>query len=196
MTFKDIADSFLMLGAYQRAFFIYRLYCIFALAFYRRFCKFFEGAQKDIGNAVGKNGFMSNKAKILVVEDELQLAFLMTNVLTRIGCEVETAFTGKKAMELASETKFDLITLDIGLPDVSGLEVCSELKERHISRNTPIIFVTAKPCVTDIQEGMKRGAVDYITKPFEVTDFVYRIILHAKAKTSHATDFQTERVAT
>ena len=138
---------------------------------------------------------MKNKARILIVEDELQLAFLMTNVLTRIGCDVETVCTGKKAMELASETKFDLITLDIGLPDVSGFEVCTELKQRHISRNTPVIFVSARPCAADIREGMKRGAVDYITKPFDVTDFIYRIILHAKAKTNQSTDFQMKEAA-
>ena len=139
--------------------------------------------------------FMKNRTKVLIVEDELQLAFLMTNVLTRIGCDVETVCTGKKAMELASEIKFDLITLDIGLPDVSGFEVCTKLKERHISRNTPVIFISARPCETDIQEGMKRGAADYITKPFEVTDFVYRIILHAKVKTNQTIDFQMEEAA-
>jgi DNA-binding response OmpR family regulator len=135
---------------------------------------------------------MSDKARILIVEDELQLAFLMTNVLTRIGCDVETVFTGKKAMELASEEKFDLITLDIGLPDMNGLEVCTQLKERHISRNTPVIFVSAKPCGADIREGMKRGAVDYITKPFDVTDFIYRVILHAKIKTNRPTNMAME----
>lgn len=137
---------------------------------------------------------MSNKAKILVVEDELELAFLMTLALTRVGCDVETVSTGKKAMELAAEKPFDLITLDIELPDVNGYDLCFDLKQRHISRNTPIIFVSAKRCQNDIEEGKRRGAVDYITKPFEVTDFVYRIILHARAKTNHPTDFQMEEV--
>jgi DNA-binding response OmpR family regulator len=127
---------------------------------------------------------MSNKTKILIVEDELPLAFLMTLALTRIGYDVETVCTGKKAMELASETKFDLIALDIRLPDVSGFEVCSELKQRHISRKTPVIIISAKHGKSDIQEGMKRGAVDYITKPFDLTDFIYRVIHHAKASAS------------
>jgi CheY-like chemotaxis protein len=192
MTFKGIADSFLMLGAYQRAFFIYRLYCIFALAFCRRFCKFFKGAQKDVGNAVGKNGFMSNKAKILVVEDELQLAFLMTNVLTRIGCDVETVCTGKKAMELATQKRFDLITLDIQLPDANGLDLCTKLKQRHISRKTPVIFISASPVEKDISEGMKRGAVDYITKPFDITDFIYRVIYYARASQQSEASMETQ----
>jgi DNA-binding response OmpR family regulator len=127
---------------------------------------------------------MNGKKRILVVEDELPLAFLMVHVLTRVGCDVQMATTGKKAMELATEKHFDLITLDITLPDADGFSICSELKERHISRNTPVIFVSAKPGETDIQEGMRRGAVDYITKPFDVTDFIYRVISHAKVKIS------------
>jgi DNA-binding response OmpR family regulator len=85
-------------------------------------------------------------------------------------------------MELASENQFDLIILDIGLPDGTGFEICTDLKQRHISRRTPVIFILASPCHEDITEGMKRGAVDYITKPFDATDFIYRVIYHAKAK--------------
>lgn len=125
---------------------------------------------------------MSRKTKILVVEDELSLACLMIAALTQAGCEVEAACTGKKAMKIAAENRFDLIALDIKLPDTSGFEICSELKQRHISRNTPIIFVSGSHSPEDMAEGMKRGAVDYITKPFEITDFVYRIVFHAKAK--------------
>lgn len=125
---------------------------------------------------------MNRKARILVVEDELSLACLMVAALTQAGCDVEAACTGKKAMKIAAEYRFDLITLDIKLPDTSGFELCSELKQRHISRNTPIIFVSGSNSSEDMAEGKKRGAVDYIAKPFEITDFVYRIIFHAKAK--------------
>lgn len=120
------------------------------------------------------------KRKILIVEDEIALACLMIAALTRAGCDVEAACTGKKAMKIAAENRFDLITLDIKLPDVSGFELCSELKQRHISRNTPIIFVSGSHSPEDMAEGRKLGAVDYIAKPFEITDFVYRIVRHAK----------------
>jgi DNA-binding response OmpR family regulator len=125
---------------------------------------------------------MKNRTKVLIVEDEMPLAMLMVNVLTRVGCEVEAVCTGKKAMELAAHMRFDLITLDIRLPDANGLELCTELKQRHISRKTPIIFISASPSKQDIAEGLERGAVDYITKPFEATDFIYRIIFHAQRK--------------
>jgi DNA-binding response OmpR family regulator len=120
------------------------------------------------------------KKRILIVEDELALACLMIAALTRAGCDVEAACTGKKAMKIAAERKFDLITLDMKLPDTTGFEICSELKQRHISRNTPIIFVSGSPTPEDIVESKNRGAVDYIAKPFEITDFIYRVVQHAK----------------
>ncbi len=64
----------------------------------------------------------------------------------------------------------------------NGFDICSELKQRHISRKTPVIFISANSCQENIIEGMKRGAVDYITKPFDMTDFIYRVIFYAKAK--------------
>lgn len=139
---------------------------------------------------------MREKTRILIVEDDTPLAMLMITVLMRVGFEVEAAHSGKKALELATEHKFDLITLDIGLPDVSGFEICSELKQRHISRHTPIIFISAQSGESNAAEGKKRGAVDYITKPFDVTDFIYRVISHAKVKASHTTALGTEELAT
>ena len=67
---------------------------------------------------------MKNKAKILIVEDDTPLAMMMVHVLSRAGCDVQVASTGEKGLELAKENRFDLITLDIDLPRVSGLEIC------------------------------------------------------------------------
>ena len=129
-----------------------------------------------------KTGSMKNgKIRVLLVEDETPLAMMMVFALTRIGCDVVAVHTGKKGLELAREQRFDLITLDIKLPDANGLDLCSELKQRHISRNTPIIFISGSSSPEDIAEGKKRGAADYITKPFDITDFIYRIVHHAKA---------------
>jgi CheY-like chemotaxis protein len=127
---------------------------------------------------------MQNKTRVLIVEDEAPLMMLMVHILTRVGCDVTAAHTGKKAIELAAERKFDLITLDLELPDTTGFEICSELKQRHISWKTPVIFISASPCPEDIDEAKKRGAVDYMTKPFEVTDFIYKVIYHARARCS------------
>jgi DNA-binding response OmpR family regulator len=123
---------------------------------------------------------MKSKTKILIVEDETPLAMLMVSVLTRLNCDVSVARNGKKAMELASEKRFDLITLDIELPDTTGFVLCSEFKQRHISYKTPVIFISASPCQQDIDEAKKRGAVDYLAKPFDITAFINKVIYHAR----------------
>src|ERR1019366_9781313 len=98
---------------------------------------------------------MSAKITILIIEDEMPLALLMVNLLSRAGCEVEVARTAKKGMQLVEEGNFDLITLDVDLPDASGFDICSELKQRHHSRHTPIVFVSGRPCEEDVRRGLE-----------------------------------------
>jgi DNA-binding response OmpR family regulator len=119
---------------------------------------------------------MSDKAKILVVEDEMPVALMMVFLLTRAGCDVTTATSGKKGLELAATTKFDLITLDVDLPDVKGFEICRELKQRHISHRTPIVFVSGSSSIENQQRALELGAVDFIEKPFAVSDYISRIL--------------------
>ncbi len=71
------------------------------------------------------------------------------------------------------------VTLDIDLPGISGLEVCRELKERHLTRHTPVAFVTGRLADQDVQRGFEVGAVDYITKPFGA-EFAARLLSHIK----------------
>jgi DNA-binding response OmpR family regulator len=137
-----------------------------------------------------RHGFMKGKTRILIVEDETPLACWMMSVLMHAGCDVETARTGKRAIDLASENRFDLITLDIKLPDTNGFEICRELRQRHISRRTPVIFISASSREEDMAEAKEKGAVEYITKPFEVTDFIYKVIYHAKAMSKTVSDME------
>ena len=146
--------------------------------FYEMRSGLFKGRSSNCERSSVNNG----KIKVLLVEDEMPLAMIMVFALTRVGCDVDAVHTGKKGLKLASEKTFDLITLDIKLPDANGLDLCSELKERHISRKTPIIFISASPAPEDIAESKKRGAVDYITKPFDTTEFIYKVIYHARAR--------------
>jgi DNA-binding response OmpR family regulator len=129
----------------------------------------------------------AGKARILVVEDEMPVALMMTFLLTRAGFDVTTVPNGMKGIELATTTGFDLITLDVDLPDMKGFAICRELKQRHISHRTPIVFVTGRPYEEDRQRAFELGAVDYIEKPFDATDFISRIHSHAKAKDDPAT---------
>jgi putative two-component system response regulator len=125
---------------------------------------------------------MTGKPKILIVENDTPVAMMMVNLLTRAGCDVMVANTGEKGMELAQENEFDLFALAVGLHDINGFEICNDLKQRHLTRDTPIVFVSSKPCEQDVQRGLELGAVDYITKPIDPWNFVRRIISHAKGE--------------
>jgi DNA-binding response OmpR family regulator len=123
---------------------------------------------------------MSDKVNILVVEDEPGVSMVIVHLLTRAGCDVATAWNSQKGIKLAQANNFDLITLDIDMPEASGFSVCETLKEDPRLSHTPVVFVTAWPCDADRRHAFELGAVDYIIKPFEATDFIYRIISYAR----------------
>jgi DNA-binding response OmpR family regulator len=125
---------------------------------------------------------MSGMAKILIVEDDMPVAMMIAYLLTRAQCEVAFAHTAKKGMQLAEEGNFDLITLDVDLPDGNGFQLCSRLKEHLRLRDTPVVFVSARCCIEDQQHGLDVGAADYITKPFETFEFVPRLLSHIGQK--------------
>jgi DNA-binding response OmpR family regulator len=111
--------------------------------------------------------------RILLVEDERQVASFVTRALRENSYTVDLAETGEKAIELARETPYDSILLDVRLPGVSGLEVCRELREAHI--DTPILMLTARSLVEQRVEGLDAGADDYLTKPFAVAELMARV---------------------
>ncbi len=129
---------------------------------------------------------MAEKTKILIVEDDTPVAMMMVHILSHAGCDVQVAHTGRKGMELAQENSFDLITLDVDLPDINGFAICNELKQRHLSCRTPIVFITGRVCEEDRQRGLELGAVDYIAKPFDALKFVRRLLSHVKPTTAMA----------
>src|ERR1700722_16803444 len=114
---------------------------------------------------------MSGKVKILIVEDHIPVAMLMTSLLTRVGIETEAATTGQKALQMAADGHFALITLDLDLPDVSGFEVCRRLKENPFF-HTPIVFVSGRPTEENQQRSHELGALDFIAKPFKADEFI------------------------
>jgi len=127
---------------------------------------------------------MNRKTRILIVEDDTPVAMMMVHVLARAGYEVQVANTGKKGMVLALESKSDLFVLAVDLPDINGFEICSELKQRHLTRHTPVVFTSGRSCEEERRHSFELGALDYIATPFEATDFIFRITSQAKAKTS------------
>lgn len=124
---------------------------------------------------------MTDNAKILIVEDQAEVAAVMVYLLTCAGFETEVATTGEAAMQMALTGDFDLITLDVDLPDTNGFEICRRLKKNTLSCDTPVLFVSGRPCEQDVQRGLELGAVDYIAKPFGM-EFASRLLSHIKAK--------------
>jgi len=111
--------------------------------------------------------------KILLVEDEAGLIITLTDRLQSEGFEVKTAADGETGLALALAENFDLILLDVMLPKKNGLDVCRDLRQKGIS--TPILMLTARGEILDKVLGLKLGADDYLTKPFEVIELMARI---------------------
>lgn len=110
--------------------------------------------------------------KILVVDDEKLLVKGMKFNLENEGYEVECAYDGAAAVELAREGNFDLIILDVMMPEVDGLEACMRIREFS---NVPVIMLTAKSEDSDKLMGFECGADDYLTKPFNVLELKARV---------------------
>jgi len=110
--------------------------------------------------------------KILVVDDEVNICELLKLELKLEGYSCETAYDGQAALEMFESYNPDLVLLDIMLPNVSGLDICEKITEM---RDVPVIMLTAKAGTEDKIIGLKKGADDYITKPFETPELLARI---------------------
>lgn len=111
-------------------------------------------------------------ARILVIEDDDDVARLEQTVLERAGYEVRVTGSGAEGLELAESYKPDVVVLDVGLPDISGLDVCTSLSN---SNNAFILMVSGHSREQDILLGLGLGADDYITKPFSGNELVARV---------------------
>ena len=112
--------------------------------------------------------------RILIVEDSAEIAALVEMTLKLQGYRTDIANDGTKALELASKHDFDLILMDVMMPDISGFQVAERIKSDSLSKNTPIIFVTARGETDDLIRGLE-VAVDYISKPFNVPELLARV---------------------
>ncbi|HUS08274.1 MAG TPA: response regulator transcription factor [Bryobacteraceae bacterium] len=112
-------------------------------------------------------------SQILLIEDEPGLVLTLTDLLESEGYHVETAPDGPAGLEKAKSRKFDLILLDVMLPGKNGFDVCREL--RQDGADTAILMLTARTQVIDRVVGLKLGADDYLTKPFEPSELLARI---------------------
>jgi two-component system alkaline phosphatase synthesis response regulator PhoP len=111
--------------------------------------------------------------RILLVEDEPGLVLTLRDRLTKEGYAVESSSDGERGLERAEGEAFDLVLLDVMLPRRNGIDVLRELRRRRVE--TPVIMLTAKGQVVDKVVGLKLGADDYVTKPFEMVELLARI---------------------
>ena len=111
--------------------------------------------------------------RILLVEDEPGLVLTLTDRLASEGYDVSSVSDGEAALELVDRESFDLILLDVMLPGKSGFDVCRDIRQRRIE--TPVLMLTARSQVVDKVVGLKLGADDYLTKPFEMMELMARV---------------------
>ncbi len=114
----------------------------------------------------------TGSTRILLVDDEQSVQTLLTYPLLKEGYEVVAAHDGREALDRFADQRFDLVVLDIMLPEIDGIEVCRRMRSRS---QVPIIMLTAKDDEIDKVLGLEMGADDYITKPFSVREFRSRV---------------------
>jgi len=110
---------------------------------------------------------------VLMIEDDINILELVEIHLKDIHCKTTKTINGEEGIRLALESDFDLIILDIALPDISGLEVCRILRSEKIT--TPVIMLTARTEEIDKIIGLETGADDYLTKPFNIRELIARV---------------------
>jgi two-component system OmpR family response regulator len=120
----------------------------------------------------GPGATVPTHRKVLIVEDERDLARVLKRHVEGIGCQVQLATTGEEALALADD-EFDLVLLDVMLPGIDGMEVCRRL--RSLNRYMPVLMLTARSSDIDKVMGLESGADDYLTKPFSVQELLARI---------------------
>jgi diguanylate cyclase (GGDEF)-like protein len=116
--------------------------------------------------------------RVLIVDDVPKNIQVAANILQKSGYQMAFAQDGPTAIEQTRNIRFDLILLDIMMPDMDGFEVCRRIKENPDSREIPIIFLTAKNDPDSIVEGFALGAMDYLTKPFNGAELEARVRTH------------------
>jgi diguanylate cyclase (GGDEF)-like protein len=128
-------------------------------------------------------GRLETRTSILVVEDDSTIQALITAVLA-LSYDVTAVGTGKEALDHVISGRFDLVLLDVGLPDIDGFSVCRQIKNDSRCRDTPVVFLTSRSSPQDEINGLEAGGIDYITKPINPAVLRARVNNHAELKHS------------
>lgn len=121
---------------------------------------------------------MTSRPRILVVDDEENITFLVTSALELAGMETSAALTGRDALAQVASWRPDAIVLDVMLPDLDGFTVLQRLRDQGLK--VPVVFLTARNTTQDRVRGLSDGGDDYLVKPFEVAELVARVQLRLR----------------
>ena len=124
------------------------------------------------------------KFRLLIVDDISRNIQVLANILREKGYQIAFARSGRAALEKMQARNFDLILLDIMMPEIDGFEVCKRLKAYPETKDIPIIFLTAKTDTKSIVRGFELGAIDYVTKPFNKMELLARVRTHLTLRQS------------
>jgi two-component system, sensor histidine kinase and response regulator len=124
----------------------------------------------------------TSKGKILIVDDNPTNIQVVGNILTEKGFDIAFAQSGEKAIEQVLHTDYDLILLDIMMPEKDGFEICESLKANPQTKEIPIVYLTAKSDIDSIIRGLRNGGIDYISKPFIKEELIGRVENQIKMK--------------
>ena len=120
--------------------------------------------------------------RILAVDDTPRDLDLLAQILEQQGYQLTLARDGAEALEMATRERPDLVLLDILMPGIDGIEVCRQLKAEPTTLDIPVIFLTSQSKPEDILIGFEAGAVDYVTKPFQIPELLARVHVHVKLR--------------
>jgi diguanylate cyclase (GGDEF)-like protein len=121
---------------------------------------------------------LEQKNKILIVDDVFLNIHMVKDILTENGYDLHSATNGRKALEKVESETYDLILLDVRMPEMNGFEVCENLRANPKTKDIPIIFLTGEDEAESIIKGFEAGAIDYVTKPFYGTELLARVRTH------------------
>ncbi len=118
---------------------------------------------------------ISFKGRLLIVEDNMDIATILHTFFTEEGYQAEFVATGQAALDVCQQKLYDLIILDVELPDINGYEICQHLRQNVRTVYTPIVFLTQRAGRRDRIRGLELGADDYVTKPFDIDELYLRV---------------------
>ena len=125
---------------------------------------------------------METNSKILIVDDIPKNIQMAMNILKDEGYRMFYAKSGVMALSLVEEHNFDLILLDIMMPDMNGFDVCTKLKNNDKTKNIPIVFLSGKDSSQDISQAYEYGGIDYVIKPFITIELITKVNSYVRLK--------------